>query len=344
MAALAPPEQPAPGQRMIKLNTNENPFPPSPRVVQTVREVEPEALRRYPDPKASAFRTAAAGVLRVSPEMILAGNGADELLAVAVRTFVSSGGTLSAPEPTYALYSQLAKLSDAKYSGISWEKNWALPAAELLDSGADAIFVANPNTPSGTLVPPKALAELAAAFAGPLVIDEAYAEFADGNCLELVRDFANVIVVRSMSQAYSLAGLRFGYAIAQPEVIEEMAKLKDAYNCDTIAAAAAAAAIEDQEYATRTWEHVRNERTRMTSELESLGYEVAPSQANFILATCPVGRGKNAYLGLKQQGILVRYFDRAGLTDKIGITIGTSQENNALLGGLKSLIAAEKAA
>lgn len=344
LAAQPQPEQPGPGQRMIKLNTNENPFPPSPKVMQAIREVEPESLRRYPDAGARAFRAAAAAVLGVAADMILPGNGADELLGAAARAFVPAGGIAAAPEPTYALYAHLAKLADAKYLPVAWEKNWALPAADLLDCGADAIFIANPNTPSGTAVPPAKLAELAAAFPGLLVIDEAYAEFAATSCIDLVRNFANVMIVRSMSQAYSLAGLRFGYAIAQPDLLDELSKAKDVYSCDAISAAAAAAAMEDQEYAQRTWEHIHNERARMTTELESLGYEVAPSQANFLLAICPVGRGKHAYLGLKQQGILVRCFDRAGLTDKIGITIGTSQENNALLGGLKALIAAEKAA
>ena len=340
-----PPEAAAPGERMIKLNTNENPFPPSPKVVQAIREIEPETLRRYPDSTASSFRAAAARANSVADEMILPGNGADDLLAIATRTFVAGGGTLASPEPTYPLYGALARLSDAKFIGVEWDKKWALPAEALLGSKPDAIFIANPNWPSGTVVSAEKLAELAATFSGPLVIDETYADFADENCLQLVRDLANVVIVRSMSQSYSLAGLRVGYIIAQPDAIEEMNKVRDAYNCDAIATTAAIAALDDRDYAARTWEHVRNERARLTSELSDLGYSVAPSQANFILATCPSSvRGRDVYTGLKQQGILVRHFDRAGLADKICITIGTSQENNALVGGIKSLSAAEKAA
>ena len=147
-----------------------------------------------------------------------------------------------------------------------------------------------------------------------------------------------------MSKAYSLAGMRFGYAVAQPQVVEQMLKVKDSYNVDAIAVAAATAAIEDQEYARERWEFVKSERQRLSAELTQIGWAVAKSQANFILATCPSGRGKEVYLGLKQQGILVRYFDKPGLTDKIRITVGQSQENNALLAGIKALTAAEKAA
>ena len=329
---------------MIKLNTNENPFPPSPKVMQAIREIEPETLRRYPDPTASLFRASAAGMLGITPDMVLAGNGADELLAIGTRTFVASGGILAAPEPSYSLYPSLARLADAKFVGVHWDKNWSLPVDALLAAKADAIFVANPNTPSGTFVQPEKLSELAAAFEGVLLIDEAYVDFADANCLQLVRDFGNVVILRSMSQSFSLAGLRFGYAIGQLDVIADMSKLKDLYNCDAVATAAAVAALEDLDHAARTWEHVRNERQRLTTELTSLGFDVTPSQANFILAACPGGRGRETYLGLKRQGILVRYFDAPELADKICITIGTSQENNALLGGIKSLATAEKAA
>jgi histidinol-phosphate aminotransferase len=152
------------------------------------------------------------------------------------------------------------------------------------------------------------------------------------------------VISRTFSKAYSLAGLRFGYAIAQPRVIHEMMKVKDSYNVDAIAMCAAAAAIQDQEYAREKWEQIKNERERMTSELTQLGWDVLPSRANFILAAAPDGRGHDAYLGLKAQGILVRYFDRPGLTDKIRITIGQSQENNALLGGLRRISTTEKAA
>ena len=344
MQGYTPGEQPSVGERVVKLNTNENPFEPSPRVMKAIQQVEPEMLRRYPSPTAERFRLAAAKVLGVSPDMILAGNGSDDILTIATRTFVAPGGVLASPEPSYSLYPVLARLEQATFSPVPWEKEWSLPTDGLVDTKADAIYLANPNAPSGTFVSPTKVEELARSFSGLLVIDEAYADFADDNCLALAREYRNVVIARTMSKAYSLAGLRFGYAVAQPDVIEEMTKVKDSYNCDAISVAAATAAIEDQEYARERWEFVKSERQRLSAELTQIGWAVAKSQANFILATCPSGRGKEVYLGLKQQGILVRYFDKPGLTDKIRITVGQSQENNALLAGIKALTASEKAA
>ena len=242
------------------------------------------------------------------------------------------------------MYPILAQLEHSKYAGVPWEKDWALPAEALIDAKPNAIFIANPNAPSGTFVPTADIAKLADAFDGLVLVDEAYVDFADENCLPLVKEHANLVVTRSFSKAYSLAGLRFGYAVAQPAVIDEMNKAKDSYNVGAIAMTAACAAIEDRDYAAMTWNHVRSERHRLTSELEALGWQVLPSQANFLLATVPGGRGREMYLGLKRQGILIRWFDQTGLSDKVRITIGTSQENNALLGGIKALTASERAA
>lgn len=344
MEGYAPGEQPAPGARVVKLNTNENPFPPSPKVLQAIREIEPEMLRRYPNPTADAFCNAAAKVLGVDRDMIIAGNGSDDLLTIATRCFIAPGGTLAYPDPTYSLYPVLAKLEDAKFLGVPWEKNWSLPVNGLAETKADAIYLPNPNAPSGTFVPPAAISELASRFSGLVLVDEAYVDFANEHCIGLVKQHANVIVTRTLSKAYSLAGLRFGYAIAQPAVINEMLKVKDSYNCDAISIAAATAAILDQEYASQTWQYVRDERTRVSEELRQLGWDVLPSSANFILVTVPRGRAREAYVGLKEQGILVRFFDKPGLSDKIRITIGTSQENNALIGGIKALNIADKAA
>jgi histidinol-phosphate aminotransferase len=219
-----------------------------------------------------------------------------------------------------------------------------LPVEALAGSGAHAIYLANPNAPSGTFVSPLNVAELARGFPGLLLVDEAYVDFADDNCLPLIEQFPNLVISRTLSKAYSLAGLRFGYAIAQPAVIAQMMKVKDSYNCDALSVIAAAAALEDQAYSRGTWETIKAERTRVSAELTQFGFGVLPSQANFLLATVPSGRGKEMYLGLKEQGILVRYFDLAGLRDKLRITIGHSHENNALLAGIKMLAAAEKAA
>jgi histidinol-phosphate aminotransferase len=342
MHGYAPGEQPGPGERVVKLNTNENPFPPSPKVIAAIQNIEPEMLRRYPNPTADLFREAAAALLDVKPDMILAGNGSDDILTIATRTFVPPGGTLAYPEPTYSLYPVLAQLEEAKVVTVAWERDYSLPTDALLETKAHAIYLANPNAPTGTFVSPMKVEELAKKFEGLILIDEAYVDFAEDDCVPLVREYENVVISRTLSKAYSLAGLRFGYAVGQVHVIAEMMKVKDSYNTDAVSVVAATAAIQDQAYAERSWDHVRQERQRLSSELTQMGWRVIPSQANFILVTCPNGNGREAYLGLKQQGILVRYFDKPGLSDKIRITVGSMQENNALLGGIKALTAAEK--
>jgi histidinol-phosphate aminotransferase len=331
MAPYVPGEQPGPGERVIKLNTNENPFPPSPRVVDAIRTLDPEHLRRYPSPKADAFRAVAARVHGVSPDMILAGNGSDEILAIVMRTFLGPGETLAYPDPTYSLYPVLAEGSENRVRTVTWEPNWQLPIDALLATGARAIFFANPNAPTGTVVKKARVRDLANAFDGLLLVDEAYVDFADESCLDLVRDLPNVVLCRTFSKGYSLAGLRFGYAIAAPAVVAEMMKVKDSYNCDAISILAATAALEDQDYARRSWQAVRAERSRLTSEMGKRGYDVIPSQANFVLVGCPDGNAADVYQRLKSQGILVRFFDKPGLSDKLRITIGTTAQNDAVL-------------
>lgn len=335
MAGYTPGEQPSQAARVVKLNTNENPFPPSPKVMAAIRGVEAESLRRYPNPDADPFREAAAKLHGVSCDMIMAGNGSDDVLTIATRTFVPPGGSLAYPDPTYSLYPVLAKLQDAKPIAVPWENGHRLPIDALSASGASAIYLANPNAPTGTLVPAADISRLASKFDGLVLVDEAYVDFAEDHCLSLLEDRPNVVVSRSLSKSYSLAGLRFGYAVAQPQVIFEMTKVKDSYNTDAISVAAATAAIEDQEYARFTWNYIRDERKKLTDELNQMGWSVLPSQANFILVTAPGGRGRDAYHGLKHQGILVRFFE--ALPDKIRITIGQSHENNALLAGVKAL-------
>jgi histidinol-phosphate aminotransferase len=344
MHGYTPGEQPPPGARVVKLNTNENPFPPSPRVLEAIQSIDGEMLRRYPHPLAQAFRVAAARHLGVQPEMILAGNGSDDVLTIATRTFVPPGGTLATPAPTYSLYPVLCQLEQATHVGVPWEANYALPIDGLLASNADAIYIANPNAPTGTVVEPEHIQKLANAFGKLVLVDEAYADFWGRSCVSLIDTCPNVVVSRTLSKGYGLAGLRFGYAVAQESVIAEMMKVKDSYNCDAISILAATAAIEDQDYARRTWQLVRDERIRVTAELGRLGFDVIPSQCNFVLATVPGGDGRAFYDGLKQQGILIRYFAAAGLGDKIRITIGNAQENDAMLGVLKSLLEKLKAA
>jgi histidinol-phosphate aminotransferase len=332
-----PGEQPSPGERVTKLNTNENPYPPSPRVIDAIRAVPPHALQRYPHPMAREFRAAAASVLGVPEDAILAGNGSDDILTIATRTFLSAGDVLAYPEPTYSLYPVLARLQDARIVTVPWKDGWSLPIEALVSTGARAIYLANPNAPSGTFVPVAAVESLARAFDGVVLVDEAYVDFAEDNALELALRLPNVVVSRTMSKAYSLAGVRFGFAVTRPETVREMAKVKDSYNCDAIAIAAASAAIVDQEYARGTWAKIRSERARLTRALEGFGFRVLPSQANFVLATVPGGGAAQVHAALKARGVLVRFFDAPGLTDKLRITVGTPEDTDALMTGLSEL-------
>lgn len=344
MHGYSPGEQPEPGARIVKLNTNENPFPPSPKVLEAIHEIDGETLRRYPHPLAQRFREVAAEMLGIEPDQIICGNGSDDVLTIATRTFVPAGGILASSEPTYSLYPVLAQIEGARHVGVPWEKNYQLPIDALVATNADAIYLANPNAPTGTVVSIESIETLAKSFDKLVLVDEAYTDFWGKSAIALVNKYPNLIISRTLSKGYALAGLRFGYAVANRNVIDEMIKVKDSYNADAISIVAATAAISDQAYAQRGWQLVRDELKRVSTELERFGFEVLPSHANFVLATVPGGDGKAFYQGLKQQGILVRYFDKPGLRDKIRITIGTMQENDAMLGAIKSLVAKEKAA
>ncbi len=280
MTGYTPGEQPSPGERIVKLNTNENPYPPSERVMQALAAIGGETLRRYPNPTADLFRDAAAKLHGLTRDHIIAGNGSDDILTIATRCFIPPGGTLAFPEPTYSLYTVLARLEEAKPLPLPWDRDWSLPVEALAASGASAIYLANPNAPSGTFVSPLKIAELARNFPGLLLVDEAYVDFADDNCLSLVEQFPNLVVSRTLSKAYSLAGLRFGYAIAQPEVIAQMMKVKDSYNCDALSIIAATAALEDQAYARGTWANIKAERTARHRRTDGprLGCPLQPGQ------------------------------------------------------------------
>ena len=344
MHGYTPGEQPTDGTRVVKLNTNENPFPPSPRVIEAIRQIDGETLRRYPSASGQKFREAAAKLWDVEPDCIICGNGSDDILTIATRAFIPPGGTLASPSPTYSLYTVLAQLEGAQHVGVPWAARYTLPIDGLIATHADAIYLANPNAPTGTVVEIDAIDELASKTERLVLVDEAYGDFWGKSAIELTRKRPNVIVARTLSKGYSLAGMRFGYGVARPQVIAEMMKVKDSYNTDAVSIIAATAALNDQEYARQGWQAVRVELKRVSAELERMGFLICPSQANFVLAAPPDGDGKAIYAGLKSQGVLVRHFDLPGLGDKIRITIGTMQENDAMLGAMKALVAKEKAA
>ncbi len=338
MAGYVPGEQPPPGSKVVKLNTNENPYPPSPEVMKVLRGFEGEWLRRYPDPMALMAREAAAEVYGVPADWVIAANGSDEMLALLARAFLEKGRKIAYPMPTYSLYVTLAEMQDAATVEVPYDEEYSLPVEGLLAARADLTFVCTPNNPSATVAPVRDLERLAAGLDGVLVIDEAYTDFADENALTLVSRHPNVIVLRTLSKGYSLAGLRVGFGVAQPGLLEGLIKIKDSYNVDAVALRLAAAALRDQAWMRANAERIKASRARLAVALGKMGFRIWPSQANFILARPPKGDARYLYLELRDRGILVRYWDRPGIDDKIRITVGTEEENQALLAALGGLI------
>ena len=322
---------------VIKLNTNENPYPPSPAVMKVLAEFSAERLRRYPDPVGDEFRQAAAQVNGVGPENIMCCNGGDDLLTIAFRAFCDESRPVAYPVPTYSLYPVLAKLQNCNVIEVPFDSEFNLPV-KLTKTDAALTIVCNPNAPSGSFVSVGELASLADELSGVLLIDEAYVDFADENCTALVKDFDNVIILRSMSKGYCLAGMRFGYAIAQPDLIAGLMKVKDSYNVDVVTIAVAAAAIKDREYFIEATEKVKKNRDLLIAQLRALKFIVPRSFANFVLAESKNCDASEIYDKLVQRNIYIRYFDLPGLSNKLRITVGTSEQNDILILALKEIL------
>ncbi len=342
MQGYIPGEQPKPGTRILKLNTNENPYPPSPEAIAVLRNFDPERLRRYPHPYAEEFRQAISDGLGVPRDWIMVGNGSDDILNLLIRACAEGGDRrVVYPMPTYVLYRTLAAMQPADVVEIPYGANNALPIEALIAAQGAVTFIASPNSPSGHLVSNADLRQLASRLSGVLVVDEAYVDFAEGSALELVREFDNVVISRTLSKGYSLAGLRLGFGIGQPAVLEGLFKVKDSYNIDAIACAVGAAAMRDQAYKNDCAERVKAARSQLAIDLKQLGFSVPnDQQANFLLVTPPHPDQLNAeaiYLALKERGILVRYFKHSGLEQQLRITVGTPDQNQTLLEALCAL-------
>jgi len=343
---------------LIKLNTNENPYPPSPKVLRAVKDATDERLRLYPNPTSSLLREKLAKLHRCKPENIIVGNGSDELLATAVRAFVEPGSrsdvqgprsnvsraTVQYFAPSYSLYPVLAATHGSQTNSVQLGKDFSLPRIEVLkksrawDFNAALTFVTTPNAPSGRGYSAAELEKLCRAHRGVVVLDEAYVDFAKENALALALTFPHVIVARTFSKAYSLCFQRVGYFVAHPTLIAALDKIRDSYNVNGLGQIAALAPLDDLPYYRRNFQKIIATRERLSEVLRGLGFEVFPSSTNFILARPPRFSAKEWLEKLRAKKILVRWFSYPEVRDYLRITIGTDAEADALISAARTIL------
>jgi len=339
MVAYVPGFQPHDGQKWIKLNTNENPYPPSPKVVAAIlHELGPvgDSLRQYPDPPSSAARAAAAKLYGVDESWVMIANGSDEVLNCLIRAFAGEGEELAMIQPSYSYYATLAAIQGVQVRMFNLDKDWQIEGLPERYRGK-IFFLTSPNAPLGITFNKATIADLAARCDGILVVDEAYADFADENAIDLVEQFDNVVVSRTLSKSYALAGMRIGLAIARPEVIAALDKIRDHYNLDRLAQAAAVAALEDQVYFRSCIEKICTTRDWFAAALGKLHYSVLPSKGNFIFAIPPDRDGRRIYDGLYARKILVRHFGDGLLAHGLRISIGSREEMESALQAIREI-------
>ena len=337
MLPYIPGEQPPPGTA-IKLNTNENPYPPSIKVLEAIIEAS-SGLQRYPDPLATKFRIAASKVLNVSPDQILCGNGSDDILTILTRAFVGEQDCIRFPNPSYILYRNLAQLQNASIEEIRFADDWTLPPAFFeAKHNLKLIYIPNPNSPTGTLVPPEQIVELSRRVSCPIVVDEAYVDFAPQSCIDLPAKYPNILVSRTLSKSYALAGLRFGFLVGHPSMISMLRKVKDSYNTDAIANAAATAAIDDQTWLKHNIQRCNSTRSRLTARLEQMNFACIKSEANFVWAKPQSSYAKTLYEALRSQQIFIRYMNYTGWADGLRISVGTDAAIDTMLAALRDAL------
>ena len=325
MAGYVPGYQPEDPAAYIKLNTNENPYPPSPKVLEAIMAEVGEGLRRYPDAASRVPREEAARLYGFRPDWIVMANGSDEVLNNLIRAFADDGDEIGYVYPSYSYYATLAEIQGARVRTFGLTADWKIADFPAHYKGR-LLFLTNPNAPLGFTFPLEYIEELAGRVTGMLVVDEAYADFADDTALDLVRRHENVVVTRTLSKSYALAGMRLGLAIARPEVIAALDKIRDHYNLDRLAQAAATAALRDQDYFRDAVRKIRETRDWFSAELCKLNYAVIPSSGNYVFTTPPDRDGSRVYHGLFARKILVRHFSDPNLAHGLRISIGTHEE------------------
>ncbi len=339
MQGYVPGYQPPDVASWIKLNTNENPYPPSPAVREAIlAEVGSDgaALRTYPSSSSQALREAAAELYGFDPSWIIMANGSDEVLNNLIRACAGEGEEVGFVHPSYSYYATLAEIQGATVRTFGFAEDGTIAGFPERYQGK-IFFLTSPNSPLGTTFPLPYVEELAGRCAGLLVVDEAYADFADSNALELVRKCENVVVTRTFSKSYSLAGMRLGLAVARPEIVAALDKIRDHYNLDRLAQVACVAALKDQPYFAENCRKICATREWFSRELLALGYQVLPSQANFVFAAPPDRNGQRVYDALYREKILVRLLSDPLLSHGLRISIGTDQEMQRTVQVLKSI-------
>ena len=321
----------------VKLNTNENPYPPAPGAGRALRDFSAGRLRLYPDPLSTGLREMIGEVYGFPLERIIVGNGSDELLSIALRCFAGEGDRVAFPTPSYSLFQVLARIQGAKARAYELDEDFGLPE-DFTSAPASLKLIATPNSPTGTVFPIPAIERILRKSEGVVLVDEAYVDFSEENCLPLLLDFPNLVVTRTLSKSYSLAGARVGYAFASEEIVAGMMKVKDSYNLNSVSAAAATAALADQDYFGEIAARIVAERERLAQSLVELGFKVFPSGANFLLCRPPEGRAREMYEDLFERKILVRWFDTPRLCEYLRISIGTPEEMDLLTGAIQEIL------
>ena len=341
LAPYVPGEQPK-GGRVVKLNTNENPYPPSPRVAEVLARFDLDRLRRYPDPTCCELRARIAEIHGTTPEHVFVGNGSDEVLTIAARTFVDDDEAIGSFDPSYSLYKTLAAIRDVPFvpSPLSEGFGWAEPRTECEGGAKVSLFLlTNPNAPTSTQHPAGVVADFARGFPGVTLVDEAYVDFAKTNCMPLAVDVANerTVVMRTLSKSFSLAGLRLGFCVGPEELVSAMVKVKDSYNVDALAQAVALAALGDLEWMEENARKVRSTRAAVAAALRDRGWEMPDSQSNFLFARPPRKPADEVFAALRARRIFVRYFPGARTGDRLRISIGTDADMDEFLSAVDEI-------
>lgn len=332
MQGYVPGEQPK-MQKLIKLNTNENPYPPSEKVLQALKDLDMKRLRLYPDPLADELCSMIAERYGIERNMVIAANGSDDLLTMVFRAFTSDKLAVSILDPTYSLYKILAQMQHAEVRKIALEGDEFSMPSNILEQakGSNLLIITRPNAPTGNSFAKSLMRDICANFDGVVLIDEAYADFAEDNCIDFVKEFSNVIVSRTFSKSYSLAGMRLGYAVGDARLIDGLYKLKDSYNLDMVAQTAAKASFADAENLEKNCKAIKETREMLRKALCDMNFTIVPSEANFLFASPPDGDGEGYFKMLRDNAIIVRYFPGERTGKYVRITIGLPEEMENLL-------------